>query len=784
MSATDVPPLKVRTGPSGLNADEVDGRERAGQTNEVEETTSRTVGEIVRANVFTRFNAILSVLAVAVLATGRLGDAMFAVIVVLNALIGIIQEVRAKRTLDRLAVLHAPTARVVRQGELVELPIARVVLDDLVELRGGDQVPADGIVVEVSGLEVDESALTGESDPVSKADGDALLSGTVVLAGTGRYQATAVGHDSYARRLAAEVKVFTRARSELQEGIDTLLRYITWIITAVTPLLIWSQFRNDDTGDWREPVTGTVAALVGMVPEGLVLLTSISFFLAALDLTRRRVLVQELPAVEGLARVDVVCLDKTGTLTVGDIEFDQLLPLRSGQGEAMVRAGLGAMAGAADANASLAAIRAACPAPDDWLQDGSVPFSSARKWSAASFAERGSWYLGAPDVMLDTDAPERRDVTALATQGRRVLLVQWSPSPLDGPELPSDRTSEALVTLAEKVRPDAADTLRFFRDQGVSIRVISGDNPSTVAAIATELGLDVGDPVDARKLGEEPEDLADAVADHTVFGRVSPHQKRSMVRALQSQGHVVAMTGDGVNDAMALKDADIGVAMGNAAPATKAAAQLVLLDGEFSRMPKVLAEGRRVIGNIERVASLFVSKNTYSFLLVILVSIVGLPYPFLPRHLTLISSVSIGIPAFFLALGPNQARYRPGFLRRVLAFAVPSGAVVALSVFSAYLLATVENATTDERRTAAAIAALVVALWILAVLARPVRAWKAALVATMAGIAAAAVAVPPVRELFELDVPLPLLPQALAIGAGGACAVELIGRRAQRGEGA
>jgi cation-transporting ATPase E len=780
VTASDVPAPSTATGAEGLSEAAVRERVAAGRTNAVEETTSRTVGEIVRANVLTRFNAILAVLAVAVLATGRLGDALFAVVLVLNALIGIFQELRAKRTLDRLALLHAPTARVVRGGGVHELPVADVVLDDLLELRSGDQVPADGILLTAAGLEIDESALTGESDPVPKHADGGVLSGTVVLAGTGRFQATAVGTDAYARRLAAEVKVFTRARSELQEGINTLLRYITWIILGVTPLLVWSQFRSDETGDWREPVTGTVAALVGMVPEGLVLLTSISFFLAALALTRRRVLVQELAAVEGLARVDVVCLDKTGTLTFGDIEFDQLLALDGGSGEGVVRSALGAMATADDANASLAAIGVACPPPGDWRQDGAVPFSSARKWSAASFTDRGAWFLGAPDVLLDDDAPERATVAELAAQGRRVLLVQRSPSPLTGEGLPPDRRSEALVTLAERIRPDAGDTLRYFQEQGVSIRIISGDNPATVAAIATDLGLDVGEPIDARTLGEEPEDLAEAVAEHTVFGRVSPHQKRSMVRALQAQGHTVAMTGDGVNDAMALKDADIGVAMGNAAQATKAAAQLVLLDGEFSRMPRVLAEGRRVIGNIERVSSLFVSKNTYSFLLVLLVSIAGLPYPFLPRHLTLISSITIGIPAFFLALGPNPARYRPGFLRRVLAFAVPSGAIVAVSVFLAYLIADLEHATTEEKRTSATIAALVVALWILAVLARPVRAWKAVLVVAMAGVAVAAVAIPPVRELFELEVSLVLLPQALAIGAGGAMAVELVGRRSER----
>lgn len=760
--------------PAGLTTAQVQERRGRGQVNAVDEHTSRTVGEIVRANVLTRFNAILGVLAIAVLATGRWGDALFAIVLVVNALIGIVQEVRAKRTLDRLAVLHAPTAGVVRDGREEEVALGEIVLDDLVVLRAGDQVPADGEVVASDGLEVNESALTGESDAIHKAVGDGVLSGTIVVAGRGRFVATAVGADAYARKLAAEAKAFTRTRSEIQASIDTLLRYITWIIVGITPLLLWSQVRTAEGDDWRDPVTGTVAALVGMVPEGLVLLTSVAFLLAALALTRRQVLVQELPAVEGLARVDVVCLDKTGTLTVGDIAFDELLPLEVGEQE--VAAALGALAHAGDANASMAAVGVRFPAPDGWERSGEVPFSSARKWSAASFTGRGSWIVGAPEVLLADDDPIRAQVSELAATGRRVLLVAHTDRPLAGEVLPEDRRPAALCTLAEQIRPDAADTLRYFASQDVALKVISGDNPTTVAAIATEVGLDVGTPIDARALGSEADDVAAAVEAGTVFGRVSPHQKRAMVRALQAQGHTVAMTGDGVNDALALKDADIGVAMGNGAPATRAVAQLVLLDGQFSRLPVVLAEGRRVIGNIERVASLFVSKNVYSFLLVLLVSIAGLPYPFLPRHLTLISSITIGIPAFVLALGPNPERYRPGFLRRVLSFAVPSGAITALSIFSAYALAAAEGLTPDERRTAATIAALTVALWILAVLARPYAPWKVALLVAMAAIAVAAIAIPPVRDLFDLSVPATLLPQALAIGAAGAFGVELVGR--------
>jgi cation-transporting ATPase E len=765
---------------TGLTSAEVEERTRLGQVNEVAERTSRTVGEIVRANVLTRFNALLTVLAAAVLVTGNIGDALFFGIVVINSLIGIVQEVRAKRTLDRLAVLHAPTTTVVRDGQPQQVLLGEVVLGDLVVLRAGDQVPADGEVLDSSGLEINESALTGESDAVHKAPGEEVLSGTIVVAGRGSFRADAVGADAYARRLAAEVKVFTRTVSEIERSIDTLLRYITWIIVGVTPLLLWSQIRADE-GDWRDTVTSTVAALVGMVPEGLVLLTSLAFLLAALALTRRQVLVQELPAVEGLARVDVVCLDKTGTLTMGDIVFDALELVPGGPADdATVRAALGAMAHGPDANASMAALGASFPEPEGWARVGEVPFSSARKWSAAAFDGRGSWLLGAPEVLLAEDDPLRARVGELAATGRRVLVIITTDQDLDGEQLPDGRRSVALVTLAEQVRPDARDTLAYFASQDVAIKVISGDNAATVGAIATEVGLDVGVPVDARTLGDTPEQVADAVASNTVFGRVSPRQKQAMVKALQAQGHTVAMTGDGVNDALALKDADIGVAMGNGAPATRAVAQLVLLDGQFSRLPRVLAEGRRVIGNIERVASLFVAKNAYAFMLILLVSVAGLPYPFRPRHLTLISAVTIGIPAFVLALGPNKARYRPGFLRRVLAFAVPAGIISSLTIFASYLVAELEGLPRDEARTAATIAALVVSLWILAVLARPYEPWKVALIAAMAGIGAAAIVIPQVRELLQLDIPVSMVPQALAIGAVGAGGVELVARNSAR----
>ena len=580
-----------------------------------------------------------------------------------------------------------------------------------------------------------------------------MLSGSIVVAGSGRFQTTRVGADAYARRLASEARRFTLVRSELAEGINTILRFVTYALVPTAALLAYSQLRAHS--GWREAVSGVVAGVVAMVPEGLVLLTSLAFAVAAMSLARRKVLVQELPAVEGLARVDVVCLDKTGTLTEGSISFDKI--------EAFVdldpvAAALGALASDEHRNATMSALCTVFPAPEGWERTGSIPFSSARKWSAASFGERGTWVIGAPEMVWRTESGAdsvRVRAEAFASEGRRVLLLARTDESLEGEQLPTGLCPTALVLFEEKVRPDAAETLRFFADQGVSLKVISGDSPRTVAAVARRVGLpDAGEGIDARDLPDDLDALADALEAHSVFGRVTPHQKRAMVAALQSRGHVVAMTGDGVNDALALKDADIGVAMGNGAPATRAVAQLVLLDGKFATMPGVVAEGRRVIANIERVANLFVTKTVYAMLLAIAVGVARWPYPFLPRHMTIISSLSIGIPAFFLALAPNPRRYVPGFVNRVLRFALPVGLVAAVATFGAYATARVEaDVGLDESRTTATLVLLVVGLWILVLLARPITGWRASLVTWMVGAFAVILVVPELRDFYALDLP-------------------------------
>jgi cation-transporting ATPase E len=743
------------TGPGGLSRDEVAARVRDGLVNVAEEHTSRTFGEILRANVLTRFNAILGTMWVLIVVFGEAQDSLFGFVLLFNTLIGVVQEWRAKRTLDRLAVLSAPKARVVREGEVVEVAVGDIVRDDLCELRAGDQVPADGVLTASEGLELDESMLTGESDPVAKEAADEVLSGSIAVAGTGRFQATRVGPDAYARRLATEARRFTLVHSELMHGINTLLRYIQWALVPTAALLALSQFHFHDSN--REAIAGVVAGVVAMVPEGLVLLTSLAFAIAAVTLARRNVLVQELPAVEGLARVDTVLLDKTGTITHGAISFDHVDALN---GEDPVAEALGALASDENRNATMNALCEVFAAPVGWERTAATPFSSARKWSAATFGDRGTWVLGAPEMVWagrPEDDPVRARSDRLAAEGRRVLLLARSPAALVGEELPAPMEASALVVFEEQIRDDAADTLAYFARQGVRCMVISGDNPRTVGAVAARVGLPGADrPADARELPDDDLDALSAVMeDVNVFGRVSPHQKRAFVRALQQGGHVVAMTGDGVNDALALKDADIGVAMGNGAPATRAVAQIVLLDGRFARMPGVVGEGRRVIANIERVANLFVTKTFYAMLLAISIGAARWPYPFLPRHLTIVSSLTIGIPAFFLALAPNVQRYVPGFVKRVLRVAGPAGAIATAATFASFAYArSTHDVTVDESRTAATLTLLVVGLWVLNLLARPITPMRGALFGAMVGAFFVILGVPEFREWFALDIPL------------------------------
>ena len=788
-STTDAPPAP------GLSAAEVATRVAAGEVNAHEEVTSRPLSEIVRANVFTRFNALLGTLFALVLATGRWLDGLFGIAAILNTAFGIAQEWSAKRKLDSLAVLTAPTVRVVRDGLTSEIPVAEVVRGDLVEVRAGDQVPADGPVVAAHGLEVDESNLTGESDSVAKHTGDPMASGTAVVAGRGWFTADVVGEATQANRLSAQAKEFTRAYSDVQASTNRLLRYLTWVLVVSTPLILWSQWRAVGDKGWQEVVVRVASALNGLLPEGLVLLTTMAFVLAAVQLARRQALIQELPAVEGLARVDVICLDKTGTLTLGEIAFERIIALpyaapagtpAASDTEAYAARVLGALARTPNANATSKAIAAAVPDPG-WSTGEEVPFTSARKWSAAEVHEgpdgqapTSYWVLGAPDVLLPSCPPDTREdlearLAPLADEGSRVVLLARAPSLPTRHTLP-DLAPVALVVLGERTRPDAAETLRFFADQGVAVKVISGDNPRTVGAVARRVGVDVGEPLDARTLPEDPAALAPIAESTTVFGRVSPGQKRALVKALQANGHTVAMTGDGVNDVLALKDADVGIAMGNGAPATKAVAQMVLLDGRYANLPKILAEGRRLIANVERVANLFVTKNVMSATAILGTALLLIPFPILPRQLTIVATFTIGIPGAALALGPNHRRYEPGFLRRVLALSIPAGVAGGVVSFLAYWFTArlVGLGAGDEiPGTAAVVALLIVNFWLLGVLARPYRWWKVGLIVTMIVAVVVLFATELGRRTFLFHASWPELVPALLLGLAGALVVEI-----------
>ncbi|MFB7152407.1 cation-translocating P-type ATPase [Streptomyces virginiae] len=767
-----VRPPAPRFKPGGLTTAEVAERVARGDVNDVPVRSSRSTTDIVRGNVFTRFNAIIGVLWVVMLCVAPIQDSLFGFVIIANTGIGIIQELRAKKTLDGLAVIGEAKPSVRRDGRTAEISTSEIVLGDVIELGPGDKVVVDGSVGEADGLEIDESLLTGEADPVLKKPGDQVMSGSFVVAGGGAFTATKVGREAYAAQLAEEASRFTLVHSELRSGISTILKYVTWMMIPTSIGLIISQLVVKEN-NLNDAIARTVGGIVPMIPEGLVLLTSVAFAIGVIRLGRKQCLVQELPAIEGLARVDVVCLDKTGTLTEGGMDVTELRPL-GGAEPAYVKKVLGAL-GESDPrpNASLQAIIDAYPDSAEWRCTESLPFSSARKYSGASFSEgdgeNNTWLLGAPDVLLPAGDPALEEINDLNEQGLRVLLLARSARELDDEAVATGVRPTALVVLEQRLRPDAADTLRYFEDQNVKAKVISGDNAISVGAVAGKLGLPgAQNTVDARKLPAEQAEMAEVLDGNSVFGRVTPQQKRDMVGALQSRGHTVAMTGDGVNDVLALKDADIGVSMGSGSEATRAVAQIVLLKNRFSTLPSVVAEGRRVIGNITRVATLFLTKTVYSVLLAILVVCSQVEYPFLPRHLTLLSTLTIGIPAFFLALAPNKERAKPHFVKRVMRYAIPGGVIAATATFVTYLIARHHYTGADAlpaETSAATLTLFLTSMWVLAIIARPYTWWRVALVGAMGGAFLIVLVVPWLQDFFQLKLVGATMPWTAVAGA-------------------
>ena len=735
---------------AGLSSDQVRRLLEAGWGNTPVESPVKSDRQIVRENLLTYFNLIFTVLAVCLIAVGDWKDTVFMLVVAANAVIGTVQQLRSKRTIEKLSLLTAAAVPVVRDGKLCTVPADLLVREDIIELSAGAQIPADAQVVSGQ-AQVNEGLITGEADAISKSPGDRLLSGSFVISGKCRCRLTAVGSDSYAAKLTLSAKKdHGPARSEMMRSLDRLIRMIGAALVPIGGMLFYNQYTVQQLG-LRHSVVSTVAALIGMIPEGLFLLTSMALAVSVIRLARNRTLIHEMSAIETLARVDVLCVDKTGTITGPDMELREVVPLDPAAFPLQVIGDtLGAFYRAMEPdNDTARAIAARFPHGPAWPAASAVPFTAAVKWSAVTFQDRGTFVLGAPESVLGTEfAPLESRTRADTRQGRRVLLL----AQCDGAEesrLYGLVVPMALLVLENPIRPGARETFAYFAAQGVAVKVISGDNPETVAAVASQAGIGGAEAwVDARELKTD-RDIARAVRRYTVFGRVVPNQKRKIVRALQNAGRTVAMTGDGVNDVLALKDADCGVAMASGADAARQVAQLVLLNSDFSAMPKVVEEGRRVINNIQRASALYLVKNIFSFFLAIITLFADFPYPFVPIQLTLISALTIGIPSFFLALEPNHDLVRGKFMHNILRRAFPGGLTGIAVVLFAELFAYALDLTLGELSTVSVIIIAVNGLVVLYYAGRPLNRLRTGLLISLSGAMLLAVAL--AGRLFSLS---------------------------------
>lgn len=655
-----------------------------GQNNVDCTVSTRSVGRIVRDNVCTLFNLINVILAAAVLAVGSYKNCLFMGVVLCNLGIGIFQELRAKYAVDKLSLLSSVKAHVIRGGMPMEIPVDQVVLDDVLALKSGGQVVTDCVLLRGE-CEVNEAFVTGESEPVLKHEGDLLLAGSFVVSGECRARAEHVGDENYISTISKGAKQFKKVRSEIMETLKKIIRIVSIIIIPVGGLLFWGQMRLSDN-TVSDAVVQTVAALIGMIPEGLMLLTSTVLAVSVIRLSQHKVLVQELYCIEALARVDTLCLDKTGTLTEGTMEVAGVIPWENGSVKEAEEALKALCRALPDRNATFDAIARKYGGKSDWKLTQAVPFSSRTKWSGASFEEKGTFVIGAGEFLfLEMPAGLKSELDRYAREGR-VLLLAWSDSGFRERELPYGLKPMAIVLIQDVIRPEAAETLRYFMEQGVDVKVISGDNPLTVSQIAKRTGVKNWDQWVDLSGCKTDEEVKTAASRYTVFGRVLPDQKKLLIQALKEEGHTVAMTGDGINDVLALKEADCSIAMASGSDAARNVSQLVLLDSNFDSMPRVVGEGRRSINNIQRSASLFLTKTLYATMLAVLFLFIQMPYPFMPIQLTLISAVTIGIPAFILALEPNRARIEGNFLKNILMKAVPGGVTIVMNILLAVFL--------------------------------------------------------------------------------------------------
>ncbi|WP_237224253.1 HAD-IC family P-type ATPase [Rothia nasisuis] len=787
----------------GLTREQVAERQQAGLVNTQNTTTSRSTATIIRTHLFTMFNLVLGLCGLAVILVGSWLDTLFLLAAIANVVIGFTQEFSAKKQLDRIALLRRDPVTVLRGGQLADVHMEELVLDDIVLLKRGDQVPADALVLTSNGLDLDESLLTGENDPVGKKPGDAVLSASSVIGGSGKVRLTAVGASSRAAKITAEARQFTTIHSELRAGMERVVTWITWALIPIIAIVLNGQMQAAggwsfalESGAWRDALITSVSSVASMIPQGLALMTTISFAVASVKLARTEVLIQEQPAVEVLARVDTVCFDKTGTLTEGGVRFDSVRTL-TGQVLKEHRddspgwdTALGWFGADENANPTAAALKepfataaarastqgAAASAPT-----GLLPFSSALRFSGVEFADSGAWLIGAPEALLPAGSAAATLAGELAASGLRTLVLAHAPA-LTRDEagavvaaVPAGLEPQLFVIFREQVRAEAPSTLAYFRSQGIDLKVFSGDNPRTVAAAAQAAGMDVSaGAVDASALPEGGPELVEAARTHAVFGRVSPEQKKNMVLGLREAGHVVAMTGDGINDALALKHADLGIAMGNAAPATKAVSRLVLLDGRFDRLPGVLAEGRKIIANIERVTNLFLTKTAFAIMLGLTIGILCWNFPFLPRQYSTADLLIVGGPAFFLTMLPNTRRYVSGFLGRALHYALPAAVIITAVLVFVNGYGHRSGVETAQLQTATFIALVLMGIYNITTVVRPVRGVRLVIVATMYAGLILALVLPPSLWYHQFTAPSgTYLPATLIAAAIGCLALEI-----------
>lgn len=686
----------------GLSPEEVEERQKKGLVNGSDDIKTKSIGRIIRDNLVTPFNILNAVLAGLVLAVGSYKNLLFMGVIFSNIAIGTFQEIRAKKTIDKLSLIAAPKARVVRGGEKHELNVSELVMDDILLLASGNQVCADCVVVDGE-CEVNESLLTGESDTIAKKSGDHLMSGSFISSGNCRARVEHIGADNYASQITKQAKYLKKPNSEIMKWINKIIQWIGFGIIPVGLLLFGKQYFISKVR-FSHAIVSTVAALIGMIPEGLVLLTSVVLAVSVIRLARRKALVQELYSIETLARVDTLCLDKTGTITEGVMQVDGIVPLCSISQKETEDAVAALVDTLNDENPTSNALRQLGLTPPDWECTETVPFSSARKWSGATFTETGSFLLGAGEFILkDNFESIRPQAEEYAKRGQRVLLLAHSDAKLTDKDLPEPIKPLALILLSDRIRKSAKATLEYFSDQGVDIKIISGDNPVTVANIAEKAGLWNSDSfVDASTI-KDYDELKEAVQEYKIFGRVTPQQKHDMIKALKELGHTVAMTGDGVNDVLALKESDCSIAMASGSDASRTVSQVVLLDSDFASMPHIVNEGRRSINNLQRSAALFIVKALFSTIIGVLFIFIKFGYPFQPIQFTLINAVTIGIPSFILALEPNRERIKGKFIVNVIKKAIPGALTMSMNIVVLVLISSFLSFSAEQISTLAVV---------------------------------------------------------------------------------